>query len=73
MPGADRRQIVWRTQFLLGALYYTLIKPERIERLSDSAASGTDHETAIRELVDSAHASFRALAPDHAAVLTTAN
>lgn len=66
LPGADRRQIVWRAQFLLGALYYTLINPERIDRLSDGATSGADHETAINELVESAHASLRALAVAHA-------
>ncbi|MDD7969665.1 TetR/AcrR family transcriptional regulator [Roseinatronobacter alkalisoli] len=73
LPGADRRQIVWRSQFLLGALYYTLINPERIERLSDGATSGTDHETAIRELVDAAHASFRALSREHVADYSTAD
>ena len=62
LPGADRAAIVWRAQFLLGALYYTLINPERIERLSDGATTGTDHATAIRELVDAAHASLIALA-----------
>lgn len=62
LPGASRAAIVWRAQFLLGALYYTLINPERIERLSEGATTGTDHATAIRELVDAAHASLIALA-----------
>lgn len=62
LPGASRAAIVWRAQFLLGSLYYTLINPERIDRLSDGATSGSDHATAIRELVDAAHASLSALA-----------
>ena len=62
LPGADRGRIVWRAQFLLGSLYYTLINPERIDRLSDGATSGTDHEAAIFELVEAAHASLAALA-----------
>jgi hypothetical protein len=66
LPGADRTQIVWRTQFLLGALYFTLINPERIDRLTDGADSGADHEKAIGELVESAHASLMALAASRA-------
>lgn len=66
LPGADRARIVWRTQFLLGALYFTLINPERIDRLTDGADSGADHEKAIAELVESAHASLMALAASRA-------
>lgn len=61
LPGANRAQIIWRAQFLLGSLYYSLINPERIDRLSDGAASGADHETAIHEIVEAAHASLTAL------------
>lgn len=62
LPGASRAEIVWRSHFLLGSLYYTLINPERIDRLSDGATSGTDHAQAIRHLVDATHASLSALA-----------
>ncbi|MFN3661784.1 TetR/AcrR family transcriptional regulator [Yoonia sp.] len=63
LPGADREDIVWRSQFLLGALYYTLINPERIDRLSDGHASGADHGAAIDALVSATHASLIALTP----------
>tara|TARA_R110000868_G_scaffold321783_4_gene582787 strand:- start:3924 stop:4583 length:660 start_codon:yes stop_codon:yes gene_type:complete len=61
LPGAAREQIVWRSQFLLGALYYTLINPERIDRLSDGHVSGADHTAAIEALVASTHASLMGL------------
>jgi AcrR family transcriptional regulator len=67
LPGAARADIVWRSHFLLGSLYYTLINPERIDRLSDGATSGTDHAEAIRHLVDATHASLSALAAPGAA------
>ena len=62
VTGASREDIVWRSQFLLGSLYYTLINPERISRLSGGRADGADHDEAIRQIVLSSHASFRALA-----------
>ncbi len=61
IPHAPRADIVWRSQFLLGSLYYTLINPERISRLSNGKADGADHDEAIRQIVLSSHASFRAL------------
>lgn len=62
VPGATRADIVWRSQFLLGSLYYALINPERISRLSDGRADGFDHDEAIRQIVDASHASLWALA-----------
>ncbi len=62
LPGASRDGIVWRSQFLLGSLYYALINPERITRLSDGLADGGDHARAVEEIVTSSFASFRALA-----------
>ena len=67
LPGASRADIVWRSHFLLGSLYYTLINPERIDRLSDGATSGADHAEAIRHLVDATHSSLWALAAPGAA------
>lgn len=61
LPGVERDAIVWQSQFLLGALYYTLIDPERIVRLSDGASDGRDHEKAINGITRSAHAGFKAL------------
>ena len=63
LPGASQGEVVWRCHFLLGSLYYTLINPERIDRLSDGEADGSDHDTAIRLIVDASHASLRALVP----------
>ncbi|MFN3548172.1 MAG: TetR/AcrR family transcriptional regulator [Mesorhizobium sp.] len=62
VPGSMREDIVWRSQFLLGSLYYTLINPERISRLSDGKADGFDHDEAIRQIVEASHASLWALA-----------
>ncbi|HET7411672.1 MAG TPA: TetR/AcrR family transcriptional regulator [Pararhizobium sp.] len=67
LPGARREDIVWRSQFLLGALYYTLVVPERVSRLSDGAADGHDHERAIAEVVEASFVTFRALARPEAA------
>ncbi len=62
LPGIDRAALAWQSQFLLGALYYTLINPDRIGRLADGAADGQDHARAIEEITRSAHASLKALA-----------
>lgn len=71
LPGAARADIVWRSHFLLGSLYYTLINPERIDRLSDGATGGGNHAEAIRQLVDATHASLSALAVPAAAQADT--
>ena len=63
LPGAAREDVVWRSQFLLGALYYTLVNPERIDRLSDGALKGADHEAAVDALVEAHLASLLALGP----------
>jgi hypothetical protein len=61
VPGAAREDVVWRSQFLLGALYYTLINPERISRLSNGAADGADQARAVEEIVRAGCAAFSAL------------
>lgn len=61
LPGADGKGLVWRSQFLLGALYYALINPERVTRLSDGAVDGNDREAAVNQVVEASYASFRAL------------
>ena len=45
LPHIPRNEIVWRSHFLLGALYYTLVTPERVSRLSRGGADGTDAGT----------------------------
>jgi AcrR family transcriptional regulator len=59
--GAPRERLVWCSQFLLGGLYYALINPERVTRLSAGKADGENHEEAVRELVAASFASFRSL------------
>lgn len=77
LPHLPRPTLVWRCQFLLGALYYALVNPERVTRLSRGAADGADTAQAIEQLVSSTVASLQApdvdalagatqTAPDHA-------
>jgi AcrR family transcriptional regulator len=64
LPHIPRRDIVWRSHFLLGALYYTLVTPDRVARLSRGSADGADAGHAIEELVRATVASFQAPALD---------
>jgi len=60
LPQLSRGALVWRCHFLLGALYYTLITPERITRLSRGEADGGDTVEAIEQLVRSTVAALQA-------------
>ncbi len=60
LPHLPRKTIVWRSQFLLGALYYTLVNPERVTRLSRGEADGADMAEAIEQLVAATVASLQA-------------
>src|SRR6202012_1729317 len=64
LPQIPRTEIVWRSHFLLGPLYYTLVTPERVSRLSRGEADGSDAAHAIEQLVRSTVASFQAPAID---------
>ena len=64
LPHLPRTEIVWRSQFLLGALYYTLVMPERVSRLSRGEADGGDAAAAIEHLVRATVASLQASALD---------
>jgi AcrR family transcriptional regulator len=66
LPHIPRTEIVWRCHFLLGALYYTLVTPERVSRLSRGEADGTDAANAIEQLVQATVASLQAPALDGA-------
>lgn len=55
-----REDFYWRLHFLLGAQYYTLANPGRIQVISSDACDPSDAERAIRELVVFAAAGFRA-------------
>jgi len=65
LPHHPRTTIVWRSQFLLGALYYTLVNPERVTRLSRGEADGADMAEAIEQIVSATVASLRASDVDH--------
>ncbi|PCJ84589.1 MAG: TetR family transcriptional regulator [Hyphomicrobiales bacterium] len=62
VPNSDRVSIIWRAHFLLGSLYYTLVTPERIDRLTGEDGAGSDHTRAVDELVSATVASFKDLA-----------
>jgi AcrR family transcriptional regulator len=64
LPHIPRTEIVWRSHFLLGALYYTLVTPERVSRLSRGGADGDDAGNAIEQLVRATVASVQAPALD---------
>jgi AcrR family transcriptional regulator len=67
LPHIPRTEIVWRSHFLLGGLYYTLVTPERVSRLSRGEADGGDAGAAIEHLVRAAVASLQAPALDRPA------
>jgi AcrR family transcriptional regulator len=67
LPHIPRTEIVWRGHFLLGALYYTLVTPERVSRLSRGEADGSDPGNAIEQLVRATVASLQAAALDQPA------
>lgn len=60
LPHVPRTEIVWRSHFLLGALYYSLVTPERVSRLSRGEADGSDPANAIEQLVRATVASLQA-------------
>src|SRR5271169_6345534 len=64
LPHIPRTEIVWRGHFLLGALYYTLVTPERVSRLSRGDADGSEPGNAIEQLVRATVASMQAGALD---------
>ena len=64
LPHIPRTEIVWRSHFLLGALYYSLVTPERVSRLSRGEADGSDAANAIEQLVRATVASLQADALD---------
>src|ERR1700761_6577140 len=66
LPHVPRTEIVWRSHFLLGALYYSLVTPDRVSRLSRGEADGSDPANAIEQLVQATVAAFQAPALDQA-------
>jgi AcrR family transcriptional regulator len=72
LPHLPRTTIVWRCQFLLGALYYALVNPERVSRLSHGEADGADVAEGIEQLVAATVASLQAPDPNHSVGATIA-
>src|SRR5262245_579476 len=66
LPHIPRDEIVWRSHFLLGALYYSLVTPERVSRLSRGGADGSDAADAIEQLVRATVAALQAPPLDQA-------
>jgi AcrR family transcriptional regulator len=64
LPHIPRTDIVWRCHFLLGALYYSLVMPERVTRLARGEADGADAASAIEQLVQATVAALQAPALD---------
>ena len=60
LPDVPRTIIVWRCHFLLGALYYTLVNPERVTRLSHGKASGDDFDEAVDQIILATMAALKA-------------
>ena len=60
LEGMPREDFFWRFHFLLGAQYYTLANPGRIQVISGNSCDPADTDRAVRELVAFAAAGFRA-------------
>src|SRR3954462_9715690 len=69
LPHIPRTEIVWRSHFLLGALYYSLVTPDRVSRLARGSADGADAGNAIEQLVRATVASMQAVPLDPPAPL----
>ncbi|WBU63472.1 TetR/AcrR family transcriptional regulator [Paracoccus aerodenitrificans] len=63
LPEAKRSDIVWRTHFLLGAMFFTLINPDRVSRLSSREIDMRNEEAALTGLVSAGYDSLLALSP----------
>ncbi|SED12069.1 transcriptional regulator, TetR family [Rhizobiales bacterium GAS191] len=59
------QDVYWRFHFLLGAQYYTLANPGRIQALSDGLCNPSDTDRAIKELIAFVAAGLRAPATRH--------
>lgn len=63
-PNANKQRLVWRCHFLLGALYYTLVDGDRVQRLLGTKHGVYSMENAVAELIESTTASLAQLAFD---------
>jgi AcrR family transcriptional regulator/transposase len=63
LPHLPDQALLWRFHFLLGAQYYTLSNPGRIESLSAGSCDASDLQSALDEMVAFVAAGFRAPLP----------
>jgi AcrR family transcriptional regulator/transposase len=72
LPQLPDQALFWRFHFLLGAQYYTLSNPGRIESLSGGSCDAGDLQCALDEMVAFVAAGFRAPLPTSRAPATQA-
>jgi AcrR family transcriptional regulator len=60
LPHLSHAEVFWRFHFLLGALYYTMINPGRIEHLSNGFCDASDVDAVMTQMVPFLAAGFRA-------------
>ncbi|WP_158899669.1 transposase [Burkholderia sp. L27(2015)] len=63
LPRLPDQALFWRFHFLLGAQYYTLSNPGRIESLSGGSCDASDLQCALDEMIAFVAAGFRAPLP----------
>jgi AcrR family transcriptional regulator/transposase len=66
LPWLPESALFWRFHFLLGAQYYTLSNPGRIESLSGGSCDAGDLQNALDEMVAFVAAGLRAPLPERA-------
>jgi len=69
LPHLPESALFWRFHFLLGAQFYTLSNPGRVESLSDGSFDGGSLQQALDEMIAFVAAGFRAPLPNAAAAL----
>lgn len=69
LPHLSESALFWRFHFLLGAQFYTLSNPGRVESLSGRPFGAGDFQLALDEMIAFTAAGFRALLPRSAADL----
>lgn len=60
LPELSHAEVYWRFHFLLGALYYTMINPNRIDHLSNGLCDAGDVDAVMAQMVPFLSAGFRA-------------
>jgi AcrR family transcriptional regulator/transposase len=66
LPHLSESALFWRFHFLLGAQFYTLSNPGRVESLSERSFDASDFQRALDEMIAFIAAGFRAPLPGSA-------